>query len=300
MILVATPIGNLGDLAPRAASALAGADLICCEDTRRTGRLLQHAGIAPRRLRRVDDHTERAATGEVLELLQAGKTVALVSDAGTPGISDPGHHLVRAVIDAGQSVSAVPGPAALVMALVVSGLPCDRFVYEGFLPRSGSARAQRLDELATQARTVVLYEAPHRVERTLSDLVEVCGPERRVALCRELTKLHEEIWRGTLAEAVEHLGTHPALGEYVVVLAGAPAPGAGDDQAVDDALRAALARGLGTKEAAAHAAATTGRARREVYARAVALRGVRPAPSHRAPKAGRPTVGGNPPDASAQ
>lgn len=271
LVLVSTPIGNLGDLAPRAVEVLAAADLVCCEDTRRSGRLLQHAGISAKRLRRVDEHTEQAATSDVLDVLGNGGTVAVVTDAGTPGISDPGHRLVGAAIDAGHTVSAVPGPAALVMALVISGLASDRFVYEGFLPRSGSARAQRLAEIADERRTVVLYEAPHRVLRTVTDLVAACGGIRRVALCRELTKLHEEVWRGSLHDASRHLTETEPIGEYVVVLEGAPdAPPAGDDE-VTALLREAIASGMTKRDAAAHVAAQTGRPKRLVYSLALPL-----------------------------
>ena len=202
-MLVATPIGNLGDLSPRAVSALAEADVIVCEDTRRTGRLLEHAGVAKRRLIVANEHAEASAAAEVGRLLAAGATVAVVTDAGTPGISDPGARLVRAAIEGDHPVTVVPGPAAAVAAVVLSGLPADRFVMEGFLPRRGHERAERLAALAGERRTTVLYEAPHRLARTLADLVATLGPDRPVAVCRELTKLHEEVWRGSLGEAAE-------------------------------------------------------------------------------------------------
>lgn len=271
LVLVATPIGNLGDLPPRAVEALAAADLVCCEDTRRSGRLLQHAGVTAQRLRRVDEHTEHGAVDDVLDILRAGGSVALVTDAGTPGISDPGHRLVCAAIDDGHTVSAVPGPAALVMALVISGLASDRFVFEGFLPRSGSARSTRLAVVAGEPRTVVLYEAPHRVKRTVADLSAVCGDTRRIALCRELTKIHETVWRGTLGAAVAELAAHEPIGEYVLVLEGAPAPTPPDDAEVAELLRTALAAGRSTRDAAAEVATRTGRARREVYDLALGL-----------------------------
>ena len=198
MVLVATPIGNLGDLSPRAVAALADAELICCEDTRRTGRLLAHAGVTGARLAVCNEHTETARIGEVLDVLAGGGDVAVVTDAGTPGISDPGERLVRAVLDAGFDVTTVPGPTALVTALVTSGLPAGRFVFEGFLPRAGAARTDRLAELAGERRTIVLYEAPHRVERTVRDLAAAFGPEREVSVARELTKLHETVVRGAL------------------------------------------------------------------------------------------------------
>ena len=271
LVLVATPIGNLGDLAPRAVEVLAAADLVCCEDTRRSGRLLQHAAVSARRLRRVDDHTEIASTSDVLEVLDGGGTVAVVTDAGTPGISDPGQRLVRAALDAGHTVTAVPGPAALVMALVVSGIDTDRFVFEGFLPRSGGARIERIAEVAAERRTTVLYEAPHRVQRTITDLAVACGGRRHVALCRELTKMHEEVWRGSLEEATAHLAANEPIGEYVVVLAGAPPAAPSTDAEVVGLLRDAVASGLSKRDAAAHVSASTGRAKRDVYALALTL-----------------------------
>lgn len=265
LVLVATPIGNLGDLPPRAIEHLAAAELICCEDTRRTGRLLAHAGVAGKRLAVANEHTEQARVAEVLAVLGDGRDVALVTDAGTPGISDPGERLVRAVLAAGFEVTAVPGPAAFVTALVASGLPTGRFVFEGFLPRSGAPRRERLAAVAAEPRTVVLYEAPHRIGRTLADLRAACGDERPAAVARELTKLYETILRGTLGSI--DVGT--PRGEYVVVLGPAPAAEAVDDETVSRALDAALDRGLSTRDAAAEVASALGIARREAYALAV-------------------------------
>ncbi len=198
--LVATPIGNLGDLSPRAVDVLAHVGLICCEDTRRTGLLLQHAGVKASRLAVCNDHTELSRVADVLGVLADGRDVAIVSDAGTPGISDPGERIVRAVIDAGYDISAVPGPSAAIMAVTISGLAADRFVFEGFIPRKGADRAARLSEIAAEHRTTVIYEAPHRVLRTLEDLRETCGDDRQVVVTRELTKLHEEVVRGPLGQ----------------------------------------------------------------------------------------------------
>ncbi len=205
LVLVATPIGNLDDVSPRVTAALAGADAIGCEDTRRTGRLLSHLGVAAPRLIVVNEHTERDTVPGILDRLARGERVALVSDAGLPGISDPGEVLVRAAVEAGFAVEVIPGPSAAAAALVVSGLPTARFVFEGFLPRKGSARARRLAAVAGEERTVVLYEAPHRLARTVADLAGACGADRRVVFARELTKLHEEVWRGTLGEALERV-----------------------------------------------------------------------------------------------
>lgn len=265
LVLVGTPIGNLGDLAPRAIEALAAADLVCCEDTRRTGRLLQHAGIRAAALRVVNDHTESSAVADVVARLGRGEQVAVVSDAGMPGISDPGEQLVAAAVAAGAVIEVVPGPSAAITGLVASGLPAGRFAFEGFLPRKGSSRAERIAEVAGERRTVVLYEAPHRVARTLADLLAACGGDRRVVLARELTKLHEETWRGTLAEAVAHVAAVEPRGEYVVVLDGAPAPAAVSDAEVRAALVAARAAGASTRDAVAEVMARLGVAKRRAY-----------------------------------
>lgn len=266
--LVATPIGNLGDLPPRAIEILDRARLVCCEDTRRTGKLLQHAGIRANRLAVANEHTEYHRIDEVLAALGAGEDVAVVTDAGTPGISDPGERLVRAALDAGYPVSAVPGPAAAVVALTISGLATDRYAFEGFLPRSGRERTQRLAELTDERRTIVLYEAPHRIERTMADLAATLGGDRSVAVCRELTKLYEEVVRGTLATV--DLGT--PRGEYVIVVAGRP----DDDTPVDDdtvraALRAELAAGSSKKDAVATVATALALPKKQVYALAIPL-----------------------------
>lgn len=265
--LVATPIGNLGDLAPRAIEVLSQAELVCCEDTRRTGPLLRNAGIQAR-LAVVNDHTETAQVRAVLDVLDRGGDVALVSDAGTPGISDPGERLVSAVLAADHAVSAVPGPSAAIMALTISGLSTARFVFEGFLPRKGRERAERLADIAAEPRTVVVYEAPHRIERTMADLEAACGGDRAVVLTRELTKLHEEVVRGTL----DSIDIGEPRGEYVIVLAGARQA---DDVATDDdvraALRAAIDDGASNRDAVASVVSATGRAKRDVYDLAIAL-----------------------------
>ena len=273
LVLVGTPIGNLGDLSPRAIDALRAADAICCEDTRRTGRLLQHAGVERRPLVVVNDHTEVQAIEGVLARLALGERVAVVTDAGMPGISDPGERLVQAAVAAGHAVEAVPGPSAAITALVLSGLAAGRFAFEGFLPRKGSGRSARLAELATERRTVVLYEAPHRLARTLKDLAVVCGAARRVAIGRELTKLHEEHWRGTLGGAVTWVDEHAPRGELVVVLEGAPAPAAASDDDVEAAVRARLEAGDSPRDAAAVVAGALGVPKRQAYAEATRQRG---------------------------
>jgi 16S rRNA (cytidine1402-2'-O)-methyltransferase len=273
LVLVGTPIGNLADLSPRAVDALRSADAICCEDTRRTGRLLQHAGVERRPLIVVNDHTEARAVAGVLERLARGERVAVVSDAGMPGVADPGERLVRAAVDAGHAVEVVPGPSAAVTAVVLSGLPTGRWVFEGFLPRKGSGRGERLSEVAAERRTVVLYEAPHRLARTLADLAQACGGERRVAIGRELTKLHEEVWRGSLAASLDWVDEHPPRGELVLVLDGAPVAGPAPDDAVDAAVQARLVAGDSAPDAADHVAASLGVHRRRAYAAAVRLGG---------------------------
>lgn len=266
--LVATPIGNLGDLAPRAVEVLGSAALVCCEDTRRTGKLLQHAGIRAERLVVCNDHTEFERIDDVRCVLDSGRDVAVVSDAGTPGISDPGERLVAAAIESGHTVSAVPGPAAATMAVTISGFESGRYVYEGFLPRKGRERTDRLGEVAAEHRTVVLYEAPHRIERTLADLRDVCGPNRRVAIGRELTKLHEETVRGTLGT----IEVGEPRGEYTIVLAPVePTPLDASDDAVRSLLTDHLERGASTRDAASEVAERTGRRRRDVYQLAVDL-----------------------------
>jgi 16S rRNA (cytidine1402-2'-O)-methyltransferase len=241
LVLVATPIGNLGDLSPRAVETLQQSSLILCEDTRHSGKLLSHAGISGVRLAVCNEHTEADRGRDVLSLLDAGETVTLITDAGTPGISDPGSRLVRVVLDAGHTVSAVPGPAAFVMALVISGFDTTRFVFEGFLPRSGRERATRLSGVAAEPRTTVMYEAPHRVERTIVDLVAACGGNRPVAVARELTKIYESVWRGSLDDAVKHLAATAPRGEYVIVLQGAPPRDEVTDAEIRSALHLALA-----------------------------------------------------------
>jgi 16S rRNA (cytidine1402-2'-O)-methyltransferase len=271
LVLVGTPIGNLGDLSPRAVEALSAADAICCEDTRRTGRLLQHAGVAHRPLIVVNDHTEAGAIPGVLARLAAGERVAVVTDAGMPGISDPGERLVRAAVAEGHTVEVVPGPSAAVTALVASGLSTGRYAFEGFLPRKGADRAERLGEIAGERRTVVLYEAPHRLARTLADLAAACGAARRVAVGRELTKLHEETWRGTLAEALAWAAANPPRGELVVVLDGAPEPEAASADDVAAAVQARLDAGDSARDAAAVVARDLGVPKRTAYEIAVRL-----------------------------
>jgi len=271
LVVIATPIGNLGDLSSRAIDALASADAIACEDTRRTRKLLSHAGVKAPALLVVNDHSEAGQVRAVLARLEAGERVAIVTDAGTPGISDPGERLVGAAAAAGLAVEVVPGPSAAIAALVVSGLPTGRFVFEGFLPRKGSGRTERLTALGREPRTAILYEAPHRVRRTVGDLVAALDPQRRVAVVRELTKLHEEVWRGTLEGAVEHLASSEPRGEYVIVLGGAAAPGEATDEDLGRALQARIDAGEDKKTATAAVAKELGVPKRRVYELATEL-----------------------------
>jgi len=218
LYLVATPIGHLGDLSPRALALLQAADTVAAEDTRHTGRMLVRCGVS-RRIVSFHEQNKEAVTAKLLAELEAGRSVVLVTDAGTPGLSDPGFVLVRAAVEAGRPVSAVPGPTALAAALVVSGLPTDAFTFTGFLPVKGGRRRTALENLAGLPHTLVFYESPHRIAATLRDMAAVLG-ERRAAVCRELTKAFEEVRRGTLPELAAFYETSRARGEFTVVVAG--------------------------------------------------------------------------------
>ncbi len=271
LVLVATPIGNLGDLSPRAREVLETADLICCEDTRRTRALLSATGVtasgsAGDRLLSLHGHNEAARLERVTAALAAGDLVAVVSDAGTPGISDPGAWLAAQVAAAGGAVSTVPGPSAVLGALVVSGLPTDRFAVEGFLPRRGGERARRIAALMADERSTVVLEAPGRVAATLAELAQA-DSERPVAVVRELTKVHEEVWRGPLGQAASAFAARQLRGEVVLVVAGASAPAPAADDDVDAAVRAALADDptAGPRQVADRIAARLGVPRRQAY-----------------------------------
>lgn len=263
--LVGTPIGNLGDLSPRAAETLAAADVVACEDTRRTQALLTHLGIGRKRLVSFFEGNEERRIPGLLEDLRAGRDVVVVTDGGMPGLSDPGFRLVRAAADEGMAVDVVPGPSAAVAALVVSGLPTDRFAFEGFLPRRASARRARLRELAADARTVVVFESPRRLAATLREGAEALGP-RRAAVVRELTKVHGEVVRGRLDELARTFAEGEVRGEVVVVIGGAVqgVPSA-DREDLRERVRALTAEGLSRKEAAARVADEAGVSRREAY-----------------------------------
>lgn len=268
LFLVSTPIGNLSDMTRRAVDVLRGADVVFAEDTRRTAILLRHYDIEAR-LISAHEHNEAARSRLVVELLTEGKKVALVSDAGTPLLSDPGARLVREALAAGFDVIPVPGPSALLAALVASGLPADRFTFYGFLPRKGGARQALLDEIAESQHTAVIYEAPQRLSPLLEDLAAAAGAERRVAVARELTKMHEEIVRLPLGEAVEAYRAREVRGEVVVVVEGAaePVPEAALDTGAARAMaEALLANGVSPKEAARELRDRLGLRRNDAYA----------------------------------
>jgi 16S rRNA (cytidine1402-2'-O)-methyltransferase len=276
-VLVATPIGNLGDLSPRAREVLEAAELICCEDTRRTRALLSAAGIAGGdRLLSLHGHNEKDRLTRVAAAIAGGATVAVVSDAGTPGISDPGAWLAARVGDAGETVTTVPGPSSVIGALVVSGLPTDRFCVEGFLPRKGGERGRRLAALVADERTAVVLEAPGRVAATLAELADLAGDTagRPVAVVRELTKVHEEVWRGTLVDAAATFAAREVRGEVVLVIGGAPAAAAIEEATVEAAVRAAQDRdpSAGPRQLADRVAASLDVPRRRAYEAALRVR----------------------------
>ena len=270
LYVVATPIGNLEDLSRRAERVLAEVDAVCCEDTRHTGNLLAQKRIRAKRLISLHGHNESSRVEFVLDLLSSGSSVAVVSDAGTPLLSDPGARLVTACARAGMDVVAVPGASALLAALVVTGFEVDRFCFEGFLPRKGADRSRRLASIAASGVPVVCYESPHRVVQLMADLVEVCGSERLVAICRELTKMHEEVWRGPLGDAASSPAALVARGEYVVVVDGAEPKEATPVAALDALFAELFAKGLGRRDAVAAVEVLLGIAHRDAYDSALA------------------------------
>ncbi len=267
LFIVATPLGNLEDVSLRALRVLRECDLIAAEDTRVTRKLLAHFDIHTP-LSAYHAHSETERGDALLQALQAGKQVALVSDAGTPAVSDPGAKLVAQAVALGVRVEPIPGPSAVLAALVASGLPTGRFVFEGFLPRTRGDRRERVRDVCRETRTVILYEAPPRLVETLDDLAKEAGGERRVVVGRELTKKFEEFVRGTLAEVAAHFRAHPPRGECTLVLEGAPetAAAAADAAEPESLLRDALARGQSPRDAARDVARVTGLPRNDVYA----------------------------------
>lgn len=266
LYLVPTPIGNLGDISPRCAETLAKADFIAAEDTRVTLRLLNHLELK-KSLVSYHEHNKAESGRKILARLLAGETCALVTDAGTPAISDPGEDLVRLCADNGVTVCALPGPCAAVTALSMSGLPTGRFVFEGFLPTQSKQRRQRLSALSREPRTVILYEAPHRLKGTLADLLSCFDPQRRISLCRELTKLHEQVLRTTLQGAADYYEKNEPRGEYVLILEGAAETDAGQ-VTLEQAVRLVSAltdKGLSKKDAVKQVARDTGFPRNPLY-----------------------------------
>ena len=270
LYLVPTPIGNLGDISRRAADTLAAVDFIAAEDTRVTLKLLNHLELK-KPLLTYHRHNTQTGGEAVLERLLAGEDGALVTDAGTPAVSDPGEELVAQCAAQGIPVVAIPGACAFVNALAVSGLPTGRFTFEGFLSTSGRSRAEHLEELKGERRTMVFYEAPHKIAKTLADLAAALGAGREVSLCRELTKMHEEVIRTTLGEAAERYAAEPPRGEFVLVVAGAPEPARPqmDEQAALELVCRYRAEGLSLKDAAKKAAAESGFKRNDLYSRAL-------------------------------
>jgi 16S rRNA (cytidine1402-2'-O)-methyltransferase len=280
LYVVATPIGNLGDLSTRARDTLHSCALIAAEDTRHTGILLKAFGVATPQMS-LHEHNEEQRAADIIERLRQGSSVALVSDAGTPAISDPGFELVRAVAAAGFEIIAIPGPCAAIAALSIGALPTDRFCFEGFLPSRGAARRKRLQSLCNEPRTLVFYEAPHRVRETLEDCAAVFGGDRSATVAREITKLHEMTYRGTLQELSSRAASDSDIirGEIVLLVAGVPQVSAGEERgadghggALDRVLKILLAE-LPLKQAAHLAAKITDARENEAYKRALHLKG---------------------------
>ncbi|MEB3829496.1 16S rRNA (cytidine(1402)-2'-O)-methyltransferase [Phormidium sp. CCY1219] len=272
LYIVGTPIGNLEDMTFRGVRILREVEAIAAEDTRHTGKLLQHFEITTPQIS-YHEHNRKQRMPELVDRLQGGSAIALVTDAGMPGISDPGFELIQACGEGGISVVPIPGPTACITALVGAGLPGERFVFEGFLPVKGKARQQRLEALQGETRTMILYEAPHRVRKTLTELGEALGGDRAIVLGRELTKLHEEFWRGSIAEAIAHYGGNcQPKGEFTLVITGretaAPAIG---EQTLKAELQNLINRGMSRSQATKHLAQHTALPRRQIYQLALTI-----------------------------
>lgn len=270
LYIVGTPIGNLEDMTFRGVRILQTVDLIAAEDTRHTGKLLQHFQVTAPQLS-YHDHNSTSRIPELLELLRSGKVIALVTDAGMPGISDPGYELVKACVAAGITVVPIPGASAAITALTAAGLPTDRFIFEGFLPTKEGERRDRLEFLKSEARTIIFYEAPHRLRQTLQDLAEFLG-ERQIVLARELTKLHEEFWRGKIAEAIAHYNERQPQGEYTLVVAGfAPTQPQLSEAELKSELQQLIQSGISRSQASRQLAKATSLPRRHLYQLALAI-----------------------------
>ncbi|MBN3941499.1 16S rRNA (cytidine(1402)-2'-O)-methyltransferase [Nostoc sp. 'Peltigera membranacea cyanobiont' 210A] len=271
LYVVGTPIGNLEDITFRAVRILQTVDIIAAEDTRHTGKLLQHFQVKTPQVS-YHEHNRTSRIPELLEHLVNNKAIALVSDAGMPGISDPGYELVKACIEAGIPVVPIPGASAAITALSAAGLPTDRFVFEGFLPAKTQQRQEHLESLQTESRTLIFYESPHRLRDTLQDLAEVWGSDRQIVLGRELTKLYEEFWRGTIAEAIAYYTQREPQGEYTLVVAGIPAS---QPQLTEEELKAELkqliSQGISRSQASRQLAKFTSLPRRQLYQLALSI-----------------------------
>ena len=266
LYLVGTPIGNLEDITLRAIRILQSVDLIAAEDTRRTGKLLQHLAISTPQIS-YNEHNHHSRIQELINRLQQGASLALVTDAGMPSISDPGVELVQAAIAHQITVIPIPGPTAVISALAASGLPTDRFIFEGFLPLKQSDRQARLELFRSETKTIVLYEAPHRILKTLKDLLAVVGDRREIVLARELTKIHEEFWRGNIGEAIDlYTNERQPKGEYTLVIKGAAETSLITSQAeLKQELQQLLAQGMTRSQASRQLAKLTSLSRREIY-----------------------------------
>ncbi len=271
LYLVGTPIGNLGDMTMRGLEVLKGVDTIAAEDTRHTGKLLHHFQIKTPQIS-YHQHNEQQRIPDLIDRLKGGKSIALVTDAGMPGISDPGYLLVSACVAAGIRVIPIPGVTAVITAVSASGLPSDRFVFEGFLPAKGQERKDRLQAVSGDSRTLVFYESPHRLRQTLADFSETFGIDRQIVLGRELTKLHEEFWRGEIGAAIEHYTQVEPQGEYAIVLAGAAVSHPTlSDEAIDRALIELMLAGTSRSQASRIVAEQISQSRRYVYQLALAI-----------------------------
>ena len=272
LYVVGTPIGNLEDITFRAVRILQSVDLIAAEDTRHTGRLLQHFQITAPQIS-YHDHNQNSRIPELIEKLHQAKAIALVTDAGIPGISDPGYELVKACIEAGISVVPIPGASAVITALSAAGLPTDKFVFEGFLAAKGKERKERLEFLQSEPRTIIFYEAPHRLRQTLQDLADALGSQRQIVLARELTKLHEEFWRGDIHQAIAHYQQKEPQGEYTLVVAGIPPakPQLSEAQLKAE-LQQLMSQGISRSQASRELAKVTSVSRRQLYQLALAIK----------------------------
>ncbi|AFZ28918.1 protein of unknown function UPF0011 [Gloeocapsa sp. PCC 7428] len=276
LYVVGTPIGNLEDITFRAVRILQSVDLIAAEDTRHTGKLLQHFQIATPQLS-YHEHNRHSRVPELVQKLSEGKAIALVTDAGMPGISDPGYELVKACIAANISIVPIPGASAVITALCAAGLPTDRFVFEGFLPAKGKERQQRQAALETESRTMIFYESPHRLRQTLQDFANCFGQDRQIVLARELTKLYEEFWRGSIADAIAHYNQREPQGEYTLVVAGVPPSKLHLTEAeIKAELQKIMAQGISRSQASRQLAKEISLSRSQIYQIALALPNLSP------------------------